>query len=47
MLGDAVLVGLGQVVRQEQDALGAETLGFLGVLDGHAGGAAGAGEDRD
>ena len=31
---------------EEQDALGAEAFGFLGVLDGHARGSAGSGEDR-
>ena len=45
--GDAFLVGLGEVMRQEQDALGAEALSFLRVLDGHARRAARAGEDRD
>ena len=47
MRGDAFLVGLGEVVRQEQDAFGPEAFGFLRVLDGHARRAAGAGEDRD
>jgi hypothetical protein len=45
--GDAFLVGLGEVMGQKQDALGAEALGFLCVLDGHARRATGAGEDRD
>ena len=34
-------------MRQQQDAFGAEALGFLRVLDGHAGRTTGAGEDRD
>ncbi|MCY1522580.1 hypothetical protein D9M68_574400 [compost metagenome] len=33
-------------MRQQQQALGTEALGFLGVLDGQAGRAADAGEDR-
>ncbi len=45
MVGNAVLAGFSQVVRQQQDALGAQALGFLGVGDGHAGRAAGAGQD--
>ena len=45
--GDAFLIRLGQVVGKEQDALGAEALGFLRVLDGYARRAAGAGENRD
>jgi hypothetical protein len=44
---DAVLIRLGQVMRQQQDSLGTETLGLLGVLNRHAGRTAGAGEDRD
>jgi hypothetical protein len=41
----AFLRGFGQVVRQQQHALGAIALGFLRVLDGQAGAAAGAGDD--
>ncbi|SPA41445.1 exported protein of unknown function [Cupriavidus taiwanensis] len=44
--GNAVLAGLGQVVRQQQHAGGAQALGFLRVGDGSAGRAAGAGQDR-
>ncbi|MNV62735.1 hypothetical protein D3C71_1552940 [compost metagenome] len=43
--GDAVLRRFGQVVGQQQDALGALALGFLCVGDGGAGGAARAGQD--
>jgi hypothetical protein len=45
-VGDqAFLRGFGQVVRQQQQALRAGLLGFLGV-SGHAGQAADAGQDR-
>ncbi|MNO99935.1 hypothetical protein D3C76_917180 [compost metagenome] len=46
MGGDAVLAGFGQVVRQQQQALGTQALGFLRVFDGLAGGATDTGEDR-
>ena len=45
--GDPVLIGLGEVVGEEEDTLRTEAFGFLSVLDGHAGRAAGAGENRD
>ncbi|MNY26560.1 hypothetical protein D3C86_1604170 [compost metagenome] len=45
MVGDAFLAGFGQVMRHQQDAVRAQALGFLGVFDGHAGRAAGAGQD--
>ena len=44
--GNAVLRGFGQIVRQQQQALGAQALGFLRHLDGHAGRAANASQDR-
>ena len=43
--GNAVLAGFGQVVRQQQQALGTQTLGFLSVFDGLAGGTADTGQD--
>lgn len=46
VVGDALLRGLGQVVGQQQHALGAEALGLAGIGDGDAGGAACAGQDR-
>jgi hypothetical protein len=45
MSDQAFLAGFGQVVRQQQDAVGAGTLGLLRALDGKAGRAAGAGND--
>ena len=45
VLHQAVLRGFGQVVRQQQHALGAVALGFLRVLDGQGGAAAGAADD--
>ncbi|MNP01421.1 hypothetical protein D3C76_932350 [compost metagenome] len=45
MGGNAVLAGFGQVVRQQQQAFGAQTLGFLGVFDGLTGRTADAGQD--
>ncbi|MNP32820.1 hypothetical protein D3C76_1260240 [compost metagenome] len=47
MGGDTFLAGFGQVVRQQQQALGTQALGFLRVFDGLAGGATDAGEDGD
>ena len=47
VVDQAALVRLGQVRRQEQDAVGAGGLGGLGVFDGLGGGAAGGGQDRD
>ncbi|MNO43099.1 hypothetical protein D3C76_333120 [compost metagenome] len=44
--GDAVLAGFGEVVGQQQQALGAQAFGFLGIFDGLAGGTADTGEDR-
>ena len=41
--GDPVLIGLGEVVGEEEDTLGAEAFGLLGVLDGHTGRTTGAG----
>ncbi len=46
MGGNAVLAGFGEVVRQQQQALGAQALGFLSIFDGLAGRAADAGENR-
>ena len=46
VLSDAVLVGLGQVMRKQEDTLGAEAFGFLRILNRHAGRTAGTGEDR-
>ncbi|MNO74458.1 hypothetical protein D3C76_654580 [compost metagenome] len=46
MSGNAVLAGFGQVVRQQQQAFGAQTLGFLSVFDGLASRTADAGQNR-
>ena len=46
MRNQAFLAGFGQVVRQQQNAVGAQALGFLGVGNGRARGAASAGNDR-
>ncbi|MOA19600.1 hypothetical protein D3C78_1399950 [compost metagenome] len=45
MGGNAVLAGFGQVVRQQQQAFGAQTLGFLCVFDSLAGRTADTGQD--
>ncbi|MNZ82214.1 hypothetical protein D3C78_1009070 [compost metagenome] len=45
MGGDTVLAGFGQVMRQQQQALGAQALGFLSVFDGLASGTANTGKD--
>ena len=44
--GEAGLSGLGQVVRQEQDAVGAGRLELAGEVDRHGGAVAAAREDR-
>ncbi|MCY1516773.1 hypothetical protein D9M68_514230 [compost metagenome] len=44
--GNAFLAGFGQVVRQQQQALGPESLGLLGVLDGQPGWTTHPGKDR-
>jgi len=43
--GNAVLAGFGQIVWQQQQALGAKAFGFLGVLDSLASRTANTGED--
>ncbi|MND99276.1 hypothetical protein D3C80_916580 [compost metagenome] len=45
MGGNAVLAGFGQVVRQQQQTFGAQTLGFLCVFDSLAGRTADTGQD--
>ena len=46
MLDQAFLARFGQVVRQQQNAVGTQALGLLGMGDGHAGRATGTGNDR-
>ncbi len=46
MGSNTLLRRFGQVVRQQQQALGAQALGFLGVLDGLTGGATHASQNR-
>ncbi len=46
MGGHAFLAGFGEVVRQQQQTLGTQALGFLRHLDGQAGRTTDAGENR-
>ena len=46
MLDQTLLTGFRQVVGQEQDAVGAQAFGFLGMGNGGAGRAARTGNDR-
>jgi len=46
MQRDAFLAGFGEVMRQQQQALGTQALGLLRHLDGEAGRATDAGENR-